>query len=452
MTEEDLRYCGDKWTTKGHLIDLTYGSISFLSHWSHVLAMHMGTDGYSVKERKDQITSEDKMWNLQYFRGIRGRHASLNYAHYTFRRINKRNGRVGLSDGGPKRNYTDVYSLALSSFVCSKQRDVTIHFQSQIVRKYQCSTTHEDSDPKKPRPRRLPARKRLPSDTAPSWEAPAKARRTSPHTCTRKPPGETWTAPSTCHSLLSPLPASCYTLQTEPPSGEERWSPRSAVHSSRCSSNRASEDSPTCLWRKNRCSPGRTIRDSSSDSRPEKHQLSSCGTAQCAFYDGTGSSSSPESEQEQESMRISCPSERRVPLSERETCSQCHLPPYPMSTPLPPTRPLPLLSLSCTPNDACTCHRWYHCIDGPETGDTSDFRPGWSHHSICCWNTQGSFLSRYPTNNQQLGQIPTEESKESNQITASPSWFSSCPLTWTPSASFDIRLVEFAIMEPQTRQ
>ena len=151
----------------------------------------MGTDGYSVKERKDQITSEDKMWNLQYFRGIRGRHASLNYAHYTFRRINKRNGRVGLSDGAPKGNYTDVYSLALSSFVCSKQRDVTIHFQSQIVRKYQCSTTHEDSDPKKPRPRRLPARKRLPSDTAPSWEAPAKARRTSPHTCTRKPPGET---------------------------------------------------------------------------------------------------------------------------------------------------------------------------------------------------------------------------------------------------------------------
>ena len=93
----------------------------------------MGTDGYSVKERKDQITSEDKMWNLQFFRGIRGRHASLNYAHYTFRRINKRNGRVDLSDGGPKRNYTDVYSLALSSFVCSKQRDVTIHFQSQIV-------------------------------------------------------------------------------------------------------------------------------------------------------------------------------------------------------------------------------------------------------------------------------------------------------------------------------
>ena len=77
------------------------------------------------------------MWNLQYFRNIDGHHASLNYAHYTFRRINKRNGRVGLSDGGPKRNYTDVYSLALSSFVCSKQRDVTIHLQSQIVWKYQ---------------------------------------------------------------------------------------------------------------------------------------------------------------------------------------------------------------------------------------------------------------------------------------------------------------------------
>ena len=30
-SEEDVRYCGDKWTTKGHLIDLTYGGVSSLS-------------------------------------------------------------------------------------------------------------------------------------------------------------------------------------------------------------------------------------------------------------------------------------------------------------------------------------------------------------------------------------------------------------------------------------
>ena len=151
----------------------------------------MGTDGYSVKERKDQITSEDKMWNLQYFRNIDGHHASLNYAHYTFRKVEGMNRHVGYSRAALSGNYKNVSSLVFPSFICSKQRDVTIHFQSQIVRKYQCSTTHEASDPKKPRQRRLPARKRLPSDTAPSWEAPAKARRTSPHTCTRKPPGET---------------------------------------------------------------------------------------------------------------------------------------------------------------------------------------------------------------------------------------------------------------------
>ena len=77
------------------------------------------------------------MWNLQYFRNIDGHHASLNYAHYTFRKVEGMNRHVGYSRAALSGNYKNVSSLVFPSFICSKQRDVTIHFQSQIVWKYQ---------------------------------------------------------------------------------------------------------------------------------------------------------------------------------------------------------------------------------------------------------------------------------------------------------------------------
>ena len=86
-----------------------------------------------VKERKEHTLHKDKMWNLQYFRNIDGHHASLNYAHYTFRKVEGMNRHVGYSRAALSGNYKNVSSLVFPSFICSKQRDVTIHFQSQIV-------------------------------------------------------------------------------------------------------------------------------------------------------------------------------------------------------------------------------------------------------------------------------------------------------------------------------
>ena len=93
----------------------------------------MGIDNYLVKEKKEHTLHKDKMWNLQYFRNIDGHHASLNYAHYTFRKVEGMNRHVGYSRAALSGNYKNVSSLVFPSFICSKQRDVTIHFQSQIV-------------------------------------------------------------------------------------------------------------------------------------------------------------------------------------------------------------------------------------------------------------------------------------------------------------------------------